>query len=89
MGAKRLAPVGGWWPLATKWGPFGPPSWLNWSLGHYMPLLLAPVGACGLQPPNWGPASPTMVFFILIIMENPKEVSLEVFRRFDLTWLKY
>ena len=25
MGTKLLAPAEGWWPSATKWGPFGPP----------------------------------------------------------------
>ena len=24
MGAKLLAPAEGWWPSATKWGPFKP-----------------------------------------------------------------
>ena len=42
MGAKLLALTEGWWPLATKWGPYGPPGWLNLSLWRYVPLLLAP-----------------------------------------------
>ena len=32
---KVWPPAEGWWPSATKWGPFGPPGWSNWSLGCY------------------------------------------------------
>ena len=34
MGAKLLAPVEGWWPSATKWGPFGPPGQIQIHIQH-------------------------------------------------------
>ena len=52
---KLPVPVKGCSPLATKWGPFSPPGWVNQSLRHYVPLLLVLAEGQWPSAPNWGP----------------------------------
>ena len=97
MGAKLQTPAEGWWPLATKWGPFGPPlvaegspsdtlkiSWrsdLIWLRYIGSKMFICLFFVCLFID--------LFVFIVLIALGHPEKVPQKIMWRSYLIWLRY